>query len=59
MDKKETTTKKTTIAKTPKLVFKQYSLKKSIKIGNEIKPIGYKISLTEDGYRHYKQQKIV
>ena len=36
-----------------------YPLKKAIKIGDELRPIGYKIPLTKDGYRFFKQQNIV
>lgn len=49
----------------PKVVSKQkkemklYPLKKATKIGNEIKPIGYKISLTIEGYKFFKQKNIV
>lgn len=38
---------------------KQYPLKKAIKIGDEIKPIGYKISLTKEGFEFYKQRNII
>ena len=39
--------------------FKLYPLKKATRIGGKIKPIGYQIARTDDGYRFYKQQKIV
>lgn len=43
----------------PQRETKQYPLKKATKIGNEIKPIGYKISLTKEGYKFFKQKNIV
>ena len=43
----------------PKKQVKQYPLKKATKIGDEIKPIGYKISLTIEGYKFYKHLNIV
>jgi hypothetical protein len=43
----------------PKKEFTLYPLKKAIKVGNEIRPIGYNISLTKEGYKFYKQQNIV
>lgn len=47
------------VVEVPKKEFTLYPLKKSIKIGDEIKPIGYNIPLTKEGYKFYKQQNIV
>ena len=51
--------KKEIIVSVPKVETKLYPLKKETKIGDEIKPIGYKIPLTKEGYKFYKQKNIV
>ena len=50
------TDEKVIIAK-PKKDFKEFPLKKATKIGDVLRPIGYKISLTKEGYEFYKQKK--
>jgi hypothetical protein len=45
--------------RTLKKGFKWYPLKKETVIGDTKHPIGYKIALTEEGYKFYKQKNIV
>lgn len=46
---------------TPRLKkgFKRYPLIQPTMIGDKIQPIGYEIALTPEGYRFYKQKKII
>lgn len=39
--------------------FQFYPLKKATVIGDKLQPIGYKIALTVEGYKFYKQKNIV
>ena len=39
--------------------FKLYPLKIATKIGGVLRPIGFEIPLSKDGYRYYKQKNIV
>jgi hypothetical protein len=54
---KQTKSRKKTI--TLKKGFKWYPLKKETIIGNELKPVGYKIQLNEDGRKFYKRKNII
>ena len=49
---------KSKAVRTPK-GFKLYPLKKATLIGSVVRPIGYKIALTEDGYKFYKQTNTI
>lgn len=51
--------KKKTEVKTLKKGFKKYPLIKPTVIGDTLRPVGYEIALTEEGYRFYKQKKII
>lgn len=45
--------------KTVKKGFKKYPLIRPTMIGDTLQPVGYEIALNEDGYRFYKQKKII
>lgn len=45
--------------RTLKKGYKYYPIKKAIVIGQTLQPIGYKIALSEEGYKFYKQKNIV
>lgn len=39
--------------------FKLYPLKKATMIGDTLRPVGYKIALSEDGYKFHKSKNRV
>jgi hypothetical protein len=47
------------VEKTVKVGHKMYPLIKPTVIGSVLRPVGYKIALTEKSYRIYKQKKII